>query len=114
MLREEVVYGRIRTRRRTALAELEPAPRDLHVHVRLGPAGEALQHVVLADRILDRPVHVVVPACRGLFERHRAALLEAHEVSVAEDVLEDLVIAAEAAALQPRLRARAVQLSRLE
>src|SRR5258708_36321624 len=69
---------------------------------------------MLADCLRHGLVDVVVPAGGGLRERNRAALLEAEKVPMPEDVLEDLVVAAEAAALEPRLWAGAMQLGGLQ
>src|SRR5205807_2056420 len=49
-----------------------------------------------------------------LREGHLAAALESEEVLMAEDVLEDLVIAPEPAAFEPCLRSQAVELGRLQ
>src|SRR5712691_3928719 len=114
MLGEKLLDRRIRPGGLALPTELEPAPGHLDIDVGLGPAGQLLEDLVLADRLRDRVVHVVVPAGRRLRQRHLAVLLQGHEVSVAEDVIEDLVVATQAAALEPRLGPSAVQLRGLE
>src|SRR5437016_2675680 len=98
----------------TFLAQGEPAPRDLDVEVGLGPARQLLQDVVLADGFSDWSVDVVVPARRPFLQGHLAVLLEAEEVAMARDVLEDLVVPSQAAALEARLGPRAVELRHVE
>src|SRR5712691_3403540 len=114
MLGEKLLDRRIRPGGLALPTELEPAPGHLDIDVGLGPAGQLLEDLVLANRLRDRVVHVVVPAGRRLGQRHLAVLLQGHEVSVAEDVVEDLVVATEPAALEPRLWPGAVQLRGLE
>src|SRR6202171_4407005 len=114
VLVEQLLHRWVGSGRLATLAELQPSMGDLHVEVGLGPSGQLLEHAVFADRSCNRLVHVVVPAGRRLWQRHGAALLQAKKVAVAEDVLEDLVVTAEAAAFQARLRPRAMELSRLE
>jgi hypothetical protein len=98
----------------TLLARRHPAARDLDVDVGLCPSGELIEHVMFADGLGDRVVDVVVPAGGRLLERDVAVLLEGHEVFVAEDMAEDLVVATEAAAFETSLRPGPVQLCRLE
>src|SRR5207253_8490170 len=43
LVHEQQVHRRLRTRGAARIAELEPAPRDLHHQVRLGPAREVLE-----------------------------------------------------------------------
>src|SRR4029077_12321832 len=92
----------------THLAHLEPPARDLHVKVGLCPAWKLFEHLVLPDRLSDGFVHVVVPASRGLRQRNRAAQLQADEVAMSEDVLEDLVVATQPAAFESCCRAGVV------
>src|SRR5712691_11433038 len=96
------------------VAQRQPAPRDLDIIVRLGPTRELFEHPMLADDPGDGRVNVVVPAGGGLDYRHLVAGLQAHEVAMPEDVLEDLVIAPEPAALESRLRTSSVKLRALE
>src|SRR5450759_27983 len=114
VLVEESQHRGIGTGGLAHLAQLEPSVGDLHIEVRFRPTWELLEHPVLADRLRHRLVDVVVPARRGLRQRDRATQLEAKKVAVSEDVLQDLVVAAETAALQPRFGASAMQLRRLE
>src|SRR5437773_9941289 len=69
---------------------------------------------MLADDLHYRRVDVVVPAGGSLRHCTLATTLQAEAVTVAEDVFEDLVIAPEPAAFEPRLGARAVQLCAVE
>ena len=104
----------MRARRLACLAQCKPAPGDLDVNISFGPTGELLQHLVFADHVGDWRVDVVVPAGRSLRHRHLTATLQAHEVAMPKDMLEDLVVSPEPAAFESRLGTRSVELCALE
>src|SRR6266851_10167236 len=111
---EQGVGSRMRPCGLARVAQRQPASGDLDINVRLGPPRELLEHPMLADDLGDRRVNVVIPAGGGLDHGYLMARLQAHEVAMPEDVLKDLVVAPEAAALEPRLRARSVKLRAVE
>ena len=69
---------------------------------------------MFADDLRNRRVHVVVPAHGGLGKGNFATSVQAQEVAMTQDVLEDLVVPTQPAALQPRLGPRAVKLGAIE
>src|SRR5215471_11498204 len=89
---EQGVHCPMRTRFLASLAQLQPPARDLDVDVGLSPSWQLLQHRVPSDQLGDRKVDRVVPAGGGFWQRDLPPF-QAQEVLVAEDVLEELVIA---------------------
>src|SRR2546425_1822278 len=100
---QQLVDSRMRARRLAGLTQREPSSSDLDIDVSFRPARQLFKHLVTADRFGDRRVHGVVPAPCPLGLGHLVATLPAQEVPVAAAVVEDLVVAAEPAALEPRL-----------
>src|SRR3989442_2905496 len=114
LLFQQGMHGRVRPRRFAGHAQGEPPPGDLDVDIGLLPARQLLQHLVPAYRLGDGEIDSVIPTRRRLGQGHRMAPLQAEEVQVAQDVLEDLVVAAEPTALEARLGPDPVQLRALQ
>src|SRR5207245_5185345 len=108
------MHRRMRSRRLAGLAQREPSTRYLDVQVGLGPARHLLQDLVPTDRFRDRQVDRVIPAGRSLGDRHMPAQLEAEEVLVTEDMLEDIVVAPQSATLETRIGPRAMPLRAIQ